>query len=970
MSNLHYTHCIFQRVTDSFSIYKVALFVALAVAQSSVLKSATVVAMQRNGVLYGNITDELGAVIINAKVTLVTSGDVELVTLTTSRGSFVFNKLNLGEAYILRISAPGFALRETNIIMSQSRQKVDLTLQVAPTHDEVKITPESGGGVDLDNTAGAIILSDKELDSLPDDAEGLITVLKAMAGNSAGVLGGGLYVDGFTSDRVPPKSSIREVRINNDPYSAEYDRPGYGRIEIFTKAGVDKIHGEAHFSFNDETLNSRNPLVLTRAPYQTRVYGGSISGPIVTNKASYYVYAERIEINDNAIVNAQTVSSDLKPKHINRSFIAPRRFIGLYPRLEYQLNSNNLLSARYVYKRWLDDNQGTGEFSLSSQAYATTTEWDSMHTTWQSIVSQHLANEIRFQTSRQIRRVMSSHVDPTILVLDGFIDGGSQFGTSASDDSRYELHSYTTGVHGNHTLRFGGRVRLIDINDSSRQNYNGTYIFAGGTAPLLDGNNRIVYDTITGQALFEQITSLERYRRTLLFQRMGLPQEEARWLGGGATQFSVVSGEPEIEIRQWDIGIFLQDNWRIRPNMTLGYGIRYETQNNIHSPLNFAPRIGFAWSPHTKTQKGSKMVIRGGAGIFYDRISEALVMNSLRFSDRRQRRYITVDPLSLDAFPLAPSFDMLDLNNRNESITRLADDIRLPYMLQVSLGINTELPGGIIASTTFILSRALHTLRSRNINAPINGIPPLGDNSNVFVYETSGRSNQAQLLLNVNKRLGKMITLFGTYTLNRAMSDTDGAHYFPADSYDMSREYSRASTDIRHSFYCGTSVSTLWGVSLFPTVFITSGRPFNITTGRDTNRDTIFQERPSFAGQKDGIITTDYGIFNLIPDAGQSIIPRNYGRGPSNIVMNLRVSKSFILNDKNVQAKQSAGSTRRNDSRYALSLSIDAINILNHTNYGVPIGNLSSPFFGQSTALAGGGKGGNRTIRGQLRFSF
>ena len=114
--------------------------------------------------------------------------------------------------------------------------------------------------VDPENNAGAIILKDKDLEALSDDPDELMSELQALAGPSAGPNGGQIYIDGFTGGQLPPKASIREIRINQNPFSAEYDKLGYGRIEIFTKPGTDKFHGQLFLIGNTAGFNSRNPF--------------------------------------------------------------------------------------------------------------------------------------------------------------------------------------------------------------------------------------------------------------------------------------------------------------------------------------------------------------------------------------------------------------------------------------------------------------------------------------------------------------------------------------------------------------------------------------------------------------------------------------------------------------------------------------------------------------------------------------
>jgi len=304
------------------------------------------------------------------------------------------------------------------------------------------------------------------------------------------------------------------------------------------------------------------------------------------------------------------------------------------------------------------------------------------------------------------------------------------------------------------------------------------------------------------------------------------------------------------------------------------------------------------------------------------------------------------------------------------------------------------------------------------IDASGDFVRPLGTSGNVFQYESSGVFNQHQLVVNVNNRFSRALTLFGTYTLNRARSNAEGAGSFPANQYDLTGEYGRSAQDVRHRLFLGGSINALpWGLRLNPFVVMNSGRPFNITVGRDLNGDTLFNDRPAFATDltRSSVRVTPYGAFDLDPQPGQTIIPRNYGEGPSFFSVNMRLSRTFGFGGAKADASAGAGGGGGGggrggrggggggrggggrggrgggggggqgesfggggaEQRYNLTLSLNAQNLFNHTNLGTPVGNLGSPLFGQPTAGAGrfGAGGGNQTagnrrIELQLRFSF
>jgi hypothetical protein len=982
-------------------------------------------AQQSSGTLRGRIADEFGGLIVGATVTVADQNGVEKTTMTDAEGNYSFPSLPPGR-YALHASAPGFApFENTDVEVPAGRTvPLNITLSVAIEQAEVTITAEAPISTEPENNAGAVVLRGEALNALPDDPDDLADALQALAGPSAGLNGGSTYIDGFSSGRLPPKESIREIRINRNPFSAEYDRLGYGRIEIFTKPGTDKMRGEVSFNFGDGRLNSRNPFAPVRAPFQSRRYGGNLSGPITAKRSSFFIDVERREVSDNSTIRAIVLDSSFNIVPLSQVVPSPSRRTTLSPRLDYQLNENNTLVARYTYTRSTNKNAGVGDFNLISRAYDTSNQEHTLQLTETALINQKIINETRFQYIRRQSDQTSQNSSVITRVSEAFTDGGSQVGFSSNRNDSFELQNFTSWTSGSHSLKAGIRIRRVSINDVSPQNFSGTFTFSGGTAPQLDANNQIVNDPVTGLPVLVQITSIERYRRTLLLKDRGFSSTEIRLRGGGATQFSIAGGNPEAAVSQTDYSPFIQDDWRLRPNFTLSLGSRYETQTNIHDRSNFAPRVSFAWSPGVAAQgRQQKMVIRGGFGIFYDRFGENLTLQTIRFNGtNRQQFLVSVNQINgitiLDRYPVATSIAELTAFSVPQTIRRVAPNLRTPYTMETAFSVERQLPHNVTMSLSYIGARTLHVLRSRNINAPLPGtlVRPLGNVGNIFQYESSGIFNQNQLIVNTNTRLSPKFSMFGTYVLNFANGDTDGVNTFPANQYDLSREYGRSSIDVRHRFTVGGSISGLpWKIRLNPLIIANSGRPFNITTGRDTNGDTLFTERPALATNtsKPGLIHTRFGLLDPNPTADQLIIPRNFATGPGFFSINLRISRSFGLGPEIVVTPRGGAAGGRGGGagrggggggrggggrggggggrggglggetadgparRYNLTLSVNVQNLLNHTNLGNPIGNLSSPLFGQSNTTSGGsGAGGinqsagNRRIELQARFSF
>jgi hypothetical protein len=872
---------------------------------------------------------------------------------------------------------------------------------------------------------GAIVLKGTDLESLPDDPDDLAAALQALAGPAAGPNGGQIYIDGFTGGRLPPLASIREIRINSNPYSAEYDRPGFGRIEILTRPGTDRFRGQASFNFNNQAFNSRNPFAPTRAPYMSRQFGGNLSGPISKKKASFFVDFEKRDINDQAVVNATILDQNFNIVSFAETVPLPNRRTSFSPRLDYQINKNNTLVARYEYEHTANET-GAGGFSLGSRKYRTFSTEQTFRVTETAVLNQRTVNETRFQFIHQNSGDTADNSIPTVSVQDAFTGGGSQIGKAATLTNRWELNNSTSIAMGLHAIKFGARLRGVHIDSISPQNFGGTWTFSG--------SNR------TGNQ--NGLTSIQVYQVTQQGLANGLTPAQIRAAGGGATQLTISAGNPEAGVTQFDFGGFVQDDWRLRPNLTVNLGLRYENQTNIHSELNFAPRIGFAWAPGSAQQ--AKTTIRGGFGFFYDRVGENLTLTADRLNGINQQQFIVTDPTILNLYPVVPSIALLSAFATPVSIYSLAKDLQTPYTMQAAISLEHALPHNLTTSVTFSHARTLHQLRAHAINAPLpgtfnpfipgSGVRLLGIN-NYFQYESSGRFDQNQLIVTLGGRLNPKLSFNMNYAFGKSKSDTDGSGTFAANPFDFTDEYGRASNDVRHRFTLSGSYRAPWGISLNPFLIISSGAPFNITIGRDLNGDTLFTERPAFATDltKPGVVITPFGAFDPNPVAGEEIIPRNYGQGPGSIISNLRVSKTFGFGGERRSTAQNQGQGNRGGDRgagggrggfggrggcggggprgggaggggprggaggggfggagfgggegaqrYNLTFSVNFQNILNHVNLGRPVGNLSSPFFGQSTTSAGGfggfggGRGGgsapyNRLIELSVRFSF
>jgi len=955
--------------------------------------------------LRGVVTDPSGAFVPGAIVQLLGPAG-EQRTKTDNVGRYSFATLRPGK-YTVRMIAKGFSVDQKTEVDIAGATELNSQLVIQAESQVVNVEDEANS-VSTDPTANgtALVLREKELAALSDDPDELQQELQAMAGPGAGPNGGQIYIDGFTGGNMPPKSSIREVRINSNPFSAEYDRPGFGRIEILTKPGTDKIRGQFFGQFNKEIFNSRSPLLTQsdRPPYQQKFFGISLTGPIKQNKASYAFNMERRAIDENAFIIATTLDSNFNPVSVNQAIVTPRTRTSISPRIDYTLNSSNTLVVRYQYSSNSSEKQGIGGFNLATRAYNSDGSENSVQVTETAILSVKAVNETRFQYMRTSQTNTGDNTVPSLTVQDAFSSGGAQIGNSGNIQNRWELTNMTTYTRGTQVLRWGGRLRQSFINDTSVNNFGGSYIFLGDTGPNLDANNQPLPGPLVN------LTALERYRRTKLFGQMGLSGPAIRTLGGGASQLNLSGGTPTTSVGQFDIGLFVNNDWRMRPNLTLSYGLRYETQTNIHDYGDWAPRVGVAWGIGGTAAKPAKTVVRAGGGIFYDRIADSIELQTERFNGTTQQSFFLLNP---DTFPIIPSVTSLTSGQQPQQLQILYSRIRAPRNYQLSAGVDRQVNKYFRFSTQYVENRGVHQQRLRNINAPVAGVFPFGDKQLRELTESTGFSRIHQLIFSPSVNYKKLF-LFGFYGLSYGKDDNG----LPADPYNVRAEYGPSSFgDVRHRAVIGTNLPLPRNISISPFLMASSGSPYNITTGRDTNNDGSASERPALvsgvgAGNCNGgnlKFESGFGCFNLSPAPGTPVIERNFARGPGSVMLQLRIAKTWSFGNRaETNAGGFGGGMMRGPGggppppggggggpimimgggpgggaaakKYNLTVSVNAQNALNHPNFANPNGNLSSPFFGQSLSLSGGGFGGpfgggssttyNRKIDLQMRFAF
>lgn len=936
--------------------------------------------------LTGLVTDPSGAAVPNAGVVAIPASGQPSNTRTNANGMYEFKTLAPG-TYTLRVFAKGFEpFAQPNVAVEAGKAvSVNAHLAIAVQNEKVEVQ-DSGTQLDTSGAgnASSVVLKGKDLDALSDDPDELAEELQALAGPSAGPNGGQIYIDGFTGGQLPPKSSIREIRINQNPFSAEYDHLGYGRIEVFTKPGTDKFHGQFMVNGNTAGLNARNPFQGTGSSpgYDSEMYNGNLSGPI-SKKASFFLDFNRRNINELSVINTPALDANLNQIQFTEELANPRVRTSFSPRLDYQVSKTNTLTARYQYERESNDNAGIGLFTLPSQAANDLSTEHQIQISDTQILNATTINETRFRYVRAENRSTAFDFTPTISVNGAFSGGGNSAGSSDDSQNQYEVQNYTSMVFGAHFVKFGGRLRATHDDITAQNGFNGSFTF----------------------------NSLQDYQTVQQGLANGMTTAQIRALTGvGPTQFSLVTGQAETTNTFWDLGLYAQDEWKVRPNFTLTYALRVETQNEISGAADVAPRIGIAWGIDAGKKGQPKTVLRAGWGIFYDRFNQSLLVRAQRGNGVIQQHFLVLNP---DFYPNIPTSADLASSATSPTIYQVDPNLRIPYTMQGGVTLERQLTKSANIALTYLNSRGVHSLLTRNINAPAGPTfdptnlseRPLGTLENVYQIEGSGIFKQNQFIANSTIRLGAKLSLFGYYTLSYANSDTGGSGSFPTNQYNVAQDYGRAAFDVRHRVFLGGTISMPYQFRLSPFVFASSGSPFNVTLGHDTNGDSIYNDRPTFAQFQSALATAAVAT-NVSFDCNESnpaaLVPINCATGPSRFSFNLRLSKTFGFGKRSESASNAGGGMGggtfgrgpggpgpggrggpmgrggpfggdNSGQKYSLTFAVAGRNIFNNVNAANPVGVISSPIFGRENALAGGPFGSssfNRRVDLQVTFSF
>jgi Carboxypeptidase regulatory-like domain len=942
-------------------------------------------AQQTGATVHGLVADPESAVIPGATVTFTPASGKALITQSQGDGTYSLRGVPAG-TYSITVTMQGFAsfVRLGVKISAGQAMTLDVKMAIEEQKEEVNVTAQSAQvSVDPDSNASATVIKGKDLDALSDDPDELSSELTALAGPAAGPNGGQIYVDGFTGGQLPPKSSIREIRINQNPFSAQYDKLGYGRVEVFTKPGTDKYHGNLSVQGGDNAFNTSNPFLgssNTQPPYHTLFVIGSVSGPI-NRFSSFTVGGSHRDIQDNNIVNpsgfyAESATStvpcdpgDLSCTYFPsypesaRAVSHPQTRSDISPRVDFALGEKNTLTVRYQYYVNGQQNNGIGNTNLPTVGYNSEATEHTVQISDTQILSPRVINETRFEYQRDYSTQNPLGTGPTLSVQGVFTSGGSNQGTQQTTATHIEVQNYSSIALTKNFIRFGGRLRTTGESISSNQGSNGIFTYSYLVDPCTDTNPGITKPSNCQAAP----APCDPSNASISSYQCGIPGQYS----------STAINTLEISGRMTDVGLYAEDDWKVKPNLTITYGLRLEAQNIISSAHDFAPRVSFAYGIPRGSGKSSVTVVRGGYGIFYDRFTLANYLTTLQENGSNQVISTFINPGSA-CTPDNPLGCGTTSAGRQQIYT-MGSGIRTSYTMQAAIGVDQQLGRAATMSVNYLNARGDHQYLSRNFFEPSPSNGPYD-----YEFQSGGVYRENQLLINGNARL-KKITLFGFYSLNLADANTSGAGFFPTSNTDTKVDYGRASFTHASFGVVGGSWQLPYQFSASPFIIAQSGTPYNLTTGLDPSGSSIYNERPFFSNGDSGRCRVS-ADFSSTQTGSLTPVPINYCNGPANSTFNVRVSRVFGFGERTGGAAANSGSSGGNRGggsgggrggsplaggpggvrggfgpgnassghRYTFTLGAQAFNLFNVVPLGTPTSTLTSSRFGQYTTLAAG----------------
>ena len=834
--------------------------------------AAGVFAQTTGATLLGTITDEQGAVLPGTTIT-ITNAETgwNRVVVTDERGSYRAAALPPGP-YEMKAEMSGFntQLRRGLILTVGQEATVNLTLAVSSVQETITVTADTPLVETTKSTVGTTINRD-QLDNLPIPGRNF-TALANLTAGVTGVGGGGLntggqisrnntfLIDGVSNDETALNTTrgslsletVREYVVMASQFNAEYGNASGAVVTVVTRSGTNTIQGRAFSFFRDTKLNAREFTAVDlcnqakaagnacepKPAFGQQRFGGTLGGPIVRDRLHYFGAFEGLRQRETNIISSRVTDALLQAfnQPLTRNF--PHNSDGQngFVKLDHQLRRNQTLSARYRIDNVKESGASIGGTSTKERGNDRIDRSQDFGITHTAVISDRALNEARLVYSTLLRWItVDGYYDATGLTYTRpDISLGKSSNNPQGDRERYfqfiDNFSYTLGRH---NLKAGFSVNLLRDNAYFLGNKDGTYTFT----------TNLPYDPKNPATFPSQYT-----------------QNIGDWF------------DPETDNVY---GFFVQDSWRLRPNLTANIGLRYDRETawskaNVlriadastnYAPVsgavpddknNFQPRIGFAWDPFGN----GKTAIRGGYGLYYDQTFLNITGN---ISVSSKARGVTIrNPGYPDPFSSGT------IQASIPSATVASPDIEVPQTRSLSVGMSRELFSGLAVSVDYINTRGTHLFNARDVNwDSATGKRPNPDWQRVNRYQTTGDSWSNALLVSVNRRASGRVPGFSVaYTLSKAERTVEDFGFTGQDPNDPAAEKALASQDRRHQVVAQVTWALPFGVQVGGLVQARTGRPVNITTGLDNNGDSNFNDRPE--SRQSGRRPVGQG--NLLPD--------------------------------------------------------------------------------------------------------
>lgn len=744
-------------------------------------------------------------------------------------------------SYVLEIHSPGFKVYKRELEVKKGLGNIDAELELEEV--QVNIEVEQDEREKRMEAAMGGFLSQKEIDALPESGEDIKEELMRRYGDDALI-----RIDGdFDGSQVPSRSEIASIKVITNTFDAEFHEIGRTIIDIRTNVTATAFRGWINFNFNNSFLNARNPFDLKRQPAGSQTLMAILSGPLVKDKSSFNLAVTRFGRSATQRFLATGFDDVVEPQKIGNSVFITQL------RVKHSLSKIHQLNIRYEITR-MDSKSGLGAFDMPERLINSNTTNQKFSLNEFGTFRGKYVNDLTFEFETETGETSPESKDTTIFVLNSF-NRGSGGVDSRRDRKKIRIADNLLFDTKNHSLKLGGEITFEKFHSVSANNFNGTFTFLN----LTDYNN------------------------------------------GEPSQFSQTLGKTEYQLSQATAALYFQDYFRLSKSFQASLGMRYEWQSDLNDKNNFSPRLGYVWSP----EKSGKLILRGGAGIFYDWFDTTTRSAILSNDGRQGRRIIIINPSYPNPFEVGTSSQLLSSN-----ISKLADNLTTPNIFVVQSGFNYKFSKALTFEGIYTFRRGLHHFRSRDTNAPINGVRPNTNVGIIQMLESSGSTKENSFELRINGYF-KGVNTFANYQLGRKLSDFSNALSLPADNYNLGLERGLSSLDQPHRVNLSFSFIVLKAINVSPSIRIESGFPYSVTTGRDDNGDTVFNDRPlGFA--------------------------RNSERGEWLKQADLRINWNMPLRYIGIVGKE---------NKKSLGLNINVRNLFNTSNLTNYVGVQTSPFF-------------------------